>query len=204
VGVDRSQSREKALEALKSGATDVTQPSTPVVGALAGGGPAANDLSISADHDSIPVGGIATLIASFSGQPMPSEWTCQPQGVVSLMGTGPNADLVVTGSKAGTVTISAKWTNTNPPPPIRTGTKTLVVTAKPSSSISFPSLGAGVGTAILALLAVSGGIALAFEGTFTAEIGTLLGTALGAGAVGTASAISHSSGTQSPTAPKQD
>ena len=138
---------------------------------------------------------------------MASKWEFQPADVVKVSGSGgPNSDVVVTGLKAGSVTAKATWTNPTggATPATRTGSKVLTITPAKSSTINFSVLGAGLGSSLVALLAISGAIALAFRGSFSAEIGTLLGTALGAGAAGAVSAT-HSaggSGSQQPTASK--
>ena len=190
VSKDRRQSREKVIEALRMGASEVAQSDTPLAGALAGGGPPGSDLTVTADHESIQVGSTATLTAAFGNQPLACTWAFQPAEVVSPSGDGPNANLVVTGVKAGSVTATATWANptAGATPPFRTGTKQLTVTASKSPSVNFSILGAGLGSSLLALLAISGAIALAFRGAFSAEVGTLLGTALGAGAAGAVSA----------------
>ncbi len=199
VYLDRKQSREKTVEALRLGVSSVTQSNTPLQANLAGGGGPA-DLTITADSDSTVVGSTITLTATNeAGDEVACTWTFDPTGVVAPSGTGPNANLVVTGTKAGTVTATASWADLAPGavPPFQTGTKQLTVSTPKSSTVNFSVLGAGLGSALLALLAISGAIALAFRGDFSAEIGTLLGTALGAGAAGAVSAASNSSNSNS-------
>jgi hypothetical protein len=206
VSRDRRQSRQLALEALKAGAPNVTQSDVP----LAGGAPQAvglvqpaAQLTITADHDSFQVGATATLSAAFENHLVPCVWTFEPAGIVSPSGDGPNANLVITGVKAGAVTATAAWTDptaaANTPP--KKGSKPLTVVAQKSSSVNFSVLGSGLGSSLLALLAISGAIALAFRGTFSAEIGTLLGTALGAGAAGAVSATHSGNNSSQPPAP---
>jgi hypothetical protein len=202
VSRDRQQSRVKVLEALRAGADAVSQTDTTLGGGLSGGGPPGASITIAADHDVIAVGSSSTLTASFNDQAEPCLWSFEPPGIVSPSGDGPNANLVVTAVKAGSVTATATaYSPPDPANPPEPGTKQLTVSAVPKgSAVSFSILGAGLGTAILAILAISGAIALALRGDFTAEIGTLLGTALGAGAAGTVSAIhGGSNSTQSPT-----
>jgi hypothetical protein len=205
VSKDRRESRDSALRALSAGASNVTESSDPL--ASAGGltdravapGP---KLTVTADHDSFQVGSTATLTATNAGNPVPCTWTFAPTGIVSPSGDGPNANLVVTGVKVGTVTATAKWTDPSTKVEIP-GTKQLTVAAQKSSAVNFSVLGAGLGSSVLALLAISGAIALAFRGTFSAEIGTLLGTALGAGAAGAVSAThAGNNNSQPPTPPK--
>ncbi len=195
VYLDRKQSREKTVEALRLGVSNVTQSDTSLQANLAGGaGP--SDLTIAADSDSVAVGSIVTLTArNQAGDEVACTWTFDPTGVVTPTGSGPNANMVVTGTKAGTVTATATWADPAPDavPPFQTGTKQLTILTPKSSTVNFSVLGAGLGSSLLALLAISGAIALAFRGTFSAEIGTLLGTALGAGAAGAVSAASNSS-----------
>jgi hypothetical protein len=205
VSKDRRESREKMLQALALGASGITQSDTPMSATTAGGGaPPGGDLNVTADRDSVQVGSTATLTAASGTQPLACAWDFQPPGVISPVGTGPNANMVVTGIKPGVVTATATWTNpaTPPTPPFRTGTKQITVTSAKSSTINFSILGAGLGSSLLALLAISGAIALAFRGAFTAEVGTILGTALGAGAAGAVSAThSPTSNSNSPTNP---
>lgn len=200
VSRDRRQSREKVLEALQAGAGGVSQTDTPLAGALGGGAAPAPAVVITADHEVFAVGTKATLTASLGGQSQPCMWSFEPSGIVSPTGDGPNADLVVTGLKAGSVTVTA--TAHNPPTDDAglptPGTKSLTINSGSGPTVSFSILGAGLGTAILAILAISGGIALALRGDFTSEIGTLLGTALGAGAAGTVSAIHGGSNSTKP------
>jgi hypothetical protein len=205
VSKDRRESREKVLEALKAGASDVTESDTPLkaaAGAQALLAPA-GDLTITADHDSLEVGSTVTLSAKDGTKLVPCTWTFVPSGIVSTSGEGPNANLVVTGVKAGTVTATATWTDptAGANPPTKTGTKKLTVAAQKSSSVNFAVLGAGLGSSVLAVLAISGAIALAFRGTFSAEIGTLLGTALGAGAAGAVSATHAANNNSQPPSP---
>jgi hypothetical protein len=205
VSKDRRESREAILGALSAGASDVTESDTPLNAAAAALGIAApaGQLTITADHDSFQVGSTATLTAENNNQPVPCTWTFAPTGIVSTSGDGPNSNLVVTGVKAGTVTATAKWTDpaaaAGTPP--RTGTKKLTVAAQKSSPVNFAVLGSGLGSSVLALLAISGAIALSFRGTFSAEIGTLLGTALGAGAAGAVSATHSANNNSQPPAP---
>ena len=128
-------------------------------------------------------------VTNETGDQLACTWTFDPSGVVNPSGSGPNANMVVTGTKEGKVTATATWAD----PTFRTGTKQLTILAPKSSTVNFFVLGAGLGSSLLALLAISGAIALAFRGAFSAEIGTLLGTALGAGAAGAVSAASSSS-----------
>jgi hypothetical protein len=206
VSMDRRESREAVLEALRAGVSDVTKSDTPLNAAAALGEVApAGGLTITADHDSFPVGSTATLTAEKDNHAVPCTWTFSPTGILSTSGNGPNSNLVVTGVKAGTVTATAKWTDPSAAagtPPV-SGTKKLTVAAQKSSPVNFAVLGAGLGSTVLALLAISGAIALAFRGTFSAEIGTLLGTALGAGAAGAVSAThSANNNSQPPNPPK--
>src|SRR5438270_3605878 len=185
---DRTQAREKSLDALKAGARSVTETDTSVAASRALV-PAAG-LKVTSTQSSFGVGDTAVLTASDGTNPVPCSWAFDPTDVVSAACTGPISSIVVSGLKAGSVKATA--TNTAATP-ATTGDVSLTVTAAAGSTISFSSLGAGVGTVVLAILAVTGAVALAFEGQFTAEVGTLLGTALGAGAAGTVSAL-HSSG----------
>jgi hypothetical protein len=134
-------------------------------------------------------------VTNETGDQLACTWTFDPSGVVNPSGSGPNANMVVTGTKEGKVTATATWADPTAGaiPPFRTGTKQLTILAPKSSTVNFFVLGAGLGSSLLALLAISGAIALAFRGAFSAEIGTLLGTALGAGAAGAVSAASSSS-----------
>ncbi|HEX3840007.1 MAG TPA: hypothetical protein VHU85_04360 [Acidimicrobiales bacterium] len=204
VSKDRRESREAVLAVLSAGVSDVTESDTPVNAAAAlGAVTTAAQLMITADHDSFQVGTTVTLTAENNNQPVPSRWTFAPTGIVSTSGDGPNSNLVVTGVKAGTVTATAVWTDPEAAAgtPPRTGTKKLTVAAQKSSPVNFAVLGSGLGSSVLALLAISGAIALAFRGTFSAEIGTLLGTALGAGAAGAVSATHSANNNSQPPAP---
>ena len=205
VSKDRRESREKVLEALRAGASNVTESDTPLKSAAAAEAllTSVGDLTITADHDSFEVGSTVTLSAKDGTKLVPCTWTFAPTGIVSTSGDGPNANLVVTGVKAGAVTATATWTDptAGANPPTKKGTKKLTVEAQKSSSVNFAVLGAGLGSSVLALLAISGAIALAFRGTFSAEIGTLLGTALGAGAAGAVSATHAANNNSQPPIP---
>jgi len=189
VSRDRKQSRAATLEALRAGVTSVSESATDLGGLRMMELVEVDSITVEADHEAIEVGDRAVLTAKYKGSPQPCTWTFAPTGVVSASGEGPNSSMVVTGLKAGSVTVTA--TPKNPPTgiPSTSANKQLTVIASKGSSMNFSILGAGLGTAILAIVAVSGAIALALRGDFTAEIGTLLGTALGAGAAGTVSAV---------------
>ncbi len=209
VSRDRRQGRDKVLEAIKAGANTVSQTDTPLYRSEAFGIVATPKVSITADHDSIDVGGTATLTASYREKPQPCMWSFEPSGIVKASGSGPNTDVVITAVKAGSVTATATAHDPSGalPDPPPSGTKTITVNAPRGSTVSFAILGAGLGTAVLSIMAISGAIALALRGDFTSEIGTLLGTALGAGAAGTVSAVHGASATaqsQKSSPPSQD
>ena len=172
----------------------MTQADTPLQAARVTNAIAAEGLTVTVDHESIQVGSTATFTAKYGNEARACTWEFAPAGVISASGDGPNTNLVVTGVKPGSVTATATWTDPTPNanPATREGTKKLTVAAAKASTVNFSILGAGLGSSALAILAISGAIALSFRGVFSAEIGTLLGTALGAGAAGAVSAT-HSS-----------
>ena len=181
---DRADARRKQLSAIEAGAAEVSSVHAPDGSAL--GGAPAQAITVTPATAVIVQDTKLKLSAKKAGAPIAGEWTFDPPGKLERVGTGEAAEVEVRAVGEADVTVRVTKTADSV---TDAGSAHVKVLGRPQGAkVTFSVLGAGLISGLVAVVAVGGGISLAFGGRFGSEIATLLGVAVGGGVAGAATA----------------